>query len=187
MVASLDKEGLCRAVAAGEVFQYRFFWGHRPRKDGALSDSCFSQWWGCRFEADGEVYTSAEQYMMAQKAKLFGDEEMRRAILQTDDPSSAKKLGRKVRGFDEAQWKSARFDIVTHASLAKFGQDEGLKRYLLATREEVLVEASPTDRIWGIGLGRDDPRAADPHTWQGLNLLGFALCRAREMLRTDQR
>jgi ribA/ribD-fused uncharacterized protein len=92
-----------------------------------------------------------------------------------------------VRGFDEAQWKAARFDIVTRASLAKFGQDPGLRRYLLATRGEVLVEASPTDRIWGIGLGRDDPRAADPRTWRGLNLLGFALGRAREMLKTDQR
>jgi ribA/ribD-fused uncharacterized protein len=125
--------------------------------------------------------------MMAEKARLFGDEEMREKILATHDSSQAKRLGRKVRGFDEARWSAARFEIVTRGNRSKFGQHEGMRQYLLATGDDVLVEASPVDCVWGIGLARDDPRAADPRTWRGANLLGFALCRARALLRAPQR
>jgi ribA/ribD-fused uncharacterized protein len=179
----LDIESLRRQLAEGKRPRLRFFYGHRAPADGAVSDACFSQWWTASFTVDGQQYVSAEQFMMAEKARLFGDHEMRARILATTRPADAKKLGRGVSGFDEAAWVAARFDIVTAANVAKFDQDPALRRYLLDTGEAVLVEASPTDRIWGIGLKRDDPRAHDPGRWLGLNLLGFALVRSRAILR----
>jgi ribA/ribD-fused uncharacterized protein len=185
MDAILDLETLQRAASAGAKLQYRFFWGHKPRKDGALSDACFSQWWPCRFTIDGQAYASAEQFMMAGKAQLFGDAETRARILATPDPGKAKALGRQVQGFVEAKWEAARFDLVSRGSVAKFEQDEALRQYLMATRAQILVEASPVDRIWGIGLAADHEHAAQPPRWRGLNLLGFALMRARGILRGE--
>jgi ribA/ribD-fused uncharacterized protein len=181
MISSV--ESLRAAIGRGEEFHYRFFWGHRPRPDGRLADSCFSQWWSCAFDFEGQRYTSAEQFMMAEKARLFGDGETRAQILETRDPAEAKKLGRGVKGFDEARWVEARFELVTRGNVAKFGQDDQLRDYLFSTREDVLVEASPSDAIWGIGLAADNPAVQDPAEWRGLNLLGFALMRAREILR----
>lgn len=178
----MDLESLRAAVARGESFEYLLFWGHRPRKDNKLGPSCLSQWWPCAFDIDGQRYSSAEQYMMAEKARLFGDAETLAAIVAADEPGRIKALGRKVRDFDDARWAAARFDIVVRGSTAKFGQDERLRHYLLGTRDRILVEASPTDRIWGIGLAASDPRAADPATWRGKNLLGFALVAARAHL-----
>lgn len=181
----LDLESLRRAAEGGRGFQYRHFWGHRPRSDGQLSDSVFSQWWPSVFEEDGLRFASAEMYMMAGKARLFGDDEALAEILAAGDPATCKALGRRVRGFDDARWKQARFDLVTRGNAAKFGQDDALRDYLLATGDDILVEASPRDRIWGIGLGRSNERAHDPRTWRGRNLLGFALVRARSILRGE--
>jgi ribA/ribD-fused uncharacterized protein len=181
----LDVEALRAAAGRGQELQYRFFWGHRARPDGRITDSCFSQWWSCGFDVAGQRYTSAEQFMMAEKARLFGDGESRARILSTDDPAHAKKLGRGVLGFDEGRWTEARFELVTRGNLAKFGQDESLRRHLLSTGDAVLVEASPTDTVWGIGLAADHPDARSPSGWRGLNLLGFALVRARAILRGD--
>ena len=179
----LDVETLRTALDAGASFRYRFFWGHQPREDGQLSDSVFSQWWPCTFLIEGVTYSSTEQYMMAEKARLFGDADAHTAILASDDPSRCKALGRKVKGFEEARWAAARFTIVTAGNVAKFGQDAALRAYLIATGDDILVEASPTDRIWGIGLAQSNPHAADPNYWRGANLLGFALVRARALLR----
>ena len=177
----LDIDALRKAVADGQTFEYRFFWGHRREPDGV-----FSQWWPCRFELDGQVYTTAEQFMMAGKARLFADDQALAAILAESDPATCKKLGRRVRGFEEAAWAAARFELVVAGNLAKFGQSDHLRGILESTGEQLLVEASPTDRIWGIGLRAADPRAADPRTWQGRNLLGFALVRARALLRAAE-
>lgn len=113
--------------------------------------------------------------MMAEKARLFGDEGTRQRILSAASPAQAKALGRQVAGFNDARWEAARFDIVVQANRAKFMQNEPLGACLLGTGNRVLVEASPVDRIWGIGLAADDPRASQPDQWRGLNLLGFAL------------
>ena len=160
----------------------RFFWGHRAHPSGRLTDACFSQWWPCEFVVDGRAYTSAEQFMMASKALLFEDAGAFEAIMATSDPARIKSLGRTVRRFDEARWTAARFDIVTRGSVAKFGQDARLGEHLARTGDDVLVEASPLDRVWGIGLAKDSPEARDPRAWRGLNLLGFALGRARAIL-----
>jgi ribA/ribD-fused uncharacterized protein len=120
--------------------------------------------------------------MMAGKARLFGDPAAAERILAARTPAEAKNLGREVQGFDEKVWEAARFEIVVAGSTAKFGQDPALRAYLVGTGSRVLVEASPLDRVWGIGLAADDPRAADPAGWRGLNLLGFALMEARAAL-----
>ena len=124
-----------------------------------LSDSCFSQWWPCRFSVAGQEYPSAEHFMMAGKARVFGDSATLQRILVADDARRAKALGRRVQGFNEESWAAVRFDLVTLGSFAKFSQDAGLHDYLLGTGEDVLVEASPVDAIWGIGLAQTDALA----------------------------
>ncbi|MBF8191724.1 NADAR family protein [Nonomuraea sp. K274] len=173
------------AERAGRSLKYLYFWGHRPARDGGAGPGCLSQWWPVAFVADGHTFASAEHYMMAHKAWLFGDEEGAREILAAGHPGEAKKLGRAVRGFDQATWEAHRFDIVVRAGIAKFGQHADLAEFLLGTSNRVLVEASPLDRVWGIGLTATDERAASPATWRGLNLLGFALMAARAALQAS--
>ncbi|MEV4152087.1 NADAR family protein [Nocardia salmonicida] len=175
-------EQLCQAIAQGISPKYLAFWGHSPRRDGSIGSSSLSQWWPATFTVDGLEFATAEHYMMWRKAMLFDDPATAAKILGVGHPSQAKKLGRQIRNFDDNVWERARFDIVVAGSVAKFGQDDALRRYLVGTGSRVLVEASPVDRIWGIGLAADDPGATDPLRWRGLNLLGFALMRAREEL-----
>jgi ribA/ribD-fused uncharacterized protein len=123
--------------------------------------------------------------MMVGKARLFGDEATAARILTAPDPGTVKALGRQVRGFDQTVWESHRFDLAVAGNVAKFGQHPGLGEYLSRTGDRVLVEASPVDRIWGVGLAATDPRVCDPAQWRGLNLLGFALMHARARLATE--
>ncbi|MGJ4950307.1 NADAR family protein [Bradyrhizobium sp. HKCCYLS20291] len=174
-------ETLKREFAAGRKTELLLFWGHTAKGD-EVGEHVLSQWWPAPFSLDGLTYPTAEHYMMAQKAALFGDQATRDAILAAPGPSQAKKLGREVRGFDDARWIAHRFDIAVRGNVAKFGQNPLLADWLRTTAEAVLVEASPVDRIWGIGLAADDPRARDPLAWRGLNLLGFALMVARAQL-----
>jgi ribA/ribD-fused uncharacterized protein len=177
----ISRDSLLEAIAEGWEPEYLFFWGHTPKRPG-LGKHVLSQWWPARFMINGEHFTSTEHYMMAAKARLFGDEETRAEILAATTPAKAKALGRKVRGFDEKVWEENRFEIVVEANAAKFGQNTDLGAFLSVTGDAVLVEASPVDRVWGIGLAADDPRAKRPAEWKGLNLLGFALMRARAVL-----
>lgn len=176
-------EWLKALVETGGRVKYIFFWGHRPRKDGRIGESCFSQWWPQSFEVENTRYPTAEHWMMAGKARLFGDEAIREKILACGSPAEAKKLGRQVKGFDQAIWEAQRYRLVKEGNLHKFGQHADLLEYLLATGDRVLVEASPTDQVWGIGLAKTAPYAENPDTWKGLNLLGFALMEVREQLR----
>ncbi|UED86197.1 NADAR family protein [Streptomyces profundus] len=166
----------------GQRLKYLYFWGHRARPGAGPGPWCLSQWWPVPFTVEGVAYPSAEHYMMAAKARLFGDEETAARVLAAPHPGAAKDLGRQVSSFDEETWHARRFAIVVRASTAKFGQHPELRDYLLSTSGRVLVEASPLDRIWGIGLTADDERAASPSRWRGQNLLGFALMAAREAL-----
>ncbi|MFH9178667.1 NADAR family protein [Streptomyces albogriseolus] len=178
-----SREALIEAVRAGERVKYLHFWGHRPLPDGRIGASCLSQWWPSPFTVDGVEYATAEHWMMAAKARLFGDTEGERRVLAAGHPSEAKKAGRLVRGFDEEIWRRERFGIVVTGSEHKFAAHGGLRSFLLGTGDRVLVEASPVDRVWGIGLAADDEAAADPARWRGPNLLGFALMEARRRLR----
>ncbi|MFD3501744.1 NADAR family protein [Streptomyces sp. NPDC058676] len=178
-----SREALVREVRAGARIKYLHFWGHRPRPDGRVGASCLSQWWPSPFTVDGVSYATAEHWMMARKARLFEDGEAERRVLAAGSPAAAKKVGRLVRGFDEAMWERERFGIVVEGSVHKFASDPELREFLLNTGKRVLVEASPVDRVWGIGLAADDEAAQNPERWQGPNLLGFALMEARERLR----
>jgi len=171
--------------AQGHRPEYLLFWGHQAPKTG-VNKRCFSQWFEAAFKVDGASYRTAEHFMMAGKARLFGDDEVCERILAARTPAEAKKLGREIRGFDEAAWVAARLDIVTQGNIAKFSQNAELGAFLLGTGHQVLVEASPVDPIWGIGLAANDPLAQDPREWKGLNLLGFALMATREVLRQQR-
>ncbi|WP_375435230.1 NADAR family protein [uncultured Hymenobacter sp.] len=176
-------ECLRQHLEAGQSLKYVFFWGYIGQPSGAVGKECFSQWYPAAFTLDGNTYATTEHYMMAEKARLFGDDATRLAILKATHPNEAKKLGRTVQNFDESIWDAARFDIVVQGNVAKFSQHPALREFLRQTGSRVLVEASPVDTIWGIGLAQDSPHASDPTEWQGLNLLGFALMAVRELLK----
>ncbi|MET9257153.1 NADAR family protein [Streptomyces sp. NPDC003717] len=171
------------AGSPGGRIKYLHFWGHTPRPDGRLGPSCLSQWWPSPFTVDGVAYATAEHWMMAEKARLFADPEAEARVLAAGHPAEAKKAGRLVRGFDKEVWTRSRLGIVVEGSVHKFASAPDLRAYLLGTGDRVLVEASPLDRVWGIGLAATDEAAADPARWRGPNLLGFALMAARERLR----
>ena len=180
MVYNLDD--LKKAWNKGEHFKFVLFWGHTPAADGCISETCFSQWWTCRFVVEGVAYSCAEQFMMAEKARMFNDSEMLEKILSARSPKEMKAYGRAVRNFDQDQWKAACYDIVKRGNLAKFSQNPQLWAFLKTTRKRIIVEASPRDRIWGIGMGKSNPDAEIPVKWRGTNLLGFALTEVRDEL-----
>lgn len=177
------RESLIERMRSEDV-QFLFFWGHTP-KGTSVDASCLSQWFACAFEVEGVSYATAEHFMMAEKARLFGDREALARIVSVKTPAEAKAIGREVRGYDEAAWERARFHSVVRGNFAKFGQNAELRDYLVSTGHRILVEASPRDRIWGIGMGASNPDAHDPARWRGRNLLGFALMEAREKLRAS--
>jgi ribA/ribD-fused uncharacterized protein len=183
-LAARDVRSLAAAVAAGARPSFLFFWGHAPKVDGdAVGSWVLSQWYPAPFVVGGQRYLTAEHWMMAEKARLFGDERSLAAILAVHGPGDAKAKGRQIKGFSEATWGARRFEVVVQGNLHKFSQHPALLRYLLdGTAGQVLVEASPVDRVWGIGLAQDDPRATKPAQWRGENLLGFALMEARAQL-----
>lgn len=177
----MDLEQLKKEFRAGKKIKYIYFWGHKS-KGNDIAKSCFSQWYPAPFILDNVRYASAEHYMMAEKAKLFNDIEVRKRIITASNPGSAKALGREVKGFDQAIWEQHRMDIVIRANIAKFSQNEELGKFLISTGNRVLVEASPVDKIWGVGLSEQDKEINNPLLWNGLNLLGFALMKVRSVL-----
>ncbi|KAI0213857.1 NADAR domain-containing protein [Lamellibrachia satsuma] len=156
--------------------QYVFFWGN---------SSPFSQWYPCTFTVDDVEYCCAEQYMMHQKAVLFGDDQTAKRIMDTHNPKEQKALGRQVKSFDAKVWNEQCRDIVEKGNVAKFSQNLDLKRAIFETTGSVLVEASPRDTIWGIGLGAGNPKAKNKSTWRGKNWLGYVLTNVRKKLMAD--
>lgn len=142
----------------------------------------FSQWSPCDITIDGVHYNCAEQYMMAKKALVFQDLEAHAAIMASEDPSEQKAIGRKVKGFNAAVWDTISRDVVARASVAKFTSSRRYFQELSLTQGTVLVEASPTDRLWGIGLYEGDPKVHDPAKWRGSNWLGQVLNETRDAL-----
>ncbi|AZA47881.1 NADAR family protein [Chryseobacterium carnipullorum] len=165
-----------------EKLDFLFFWGHTVKDQ--ITKSCFSQWFPIQFEENGILYKTAEHYMMAGKAKLFNDQEILEKIVKAETPDQAKSLGRKVKNFDPKLWDEHKYEIVKNANLLKFSQNSKFKDFLLSTDNKILVEASPYDRIWGIGMLETDSRAKNPANWDGENLLGFALMEVRDQIRT---
>lgn len=182
-MAIQTREALVAAVEAGQEFRYLHFWGHQPKADGSIGASCFSQWWVSPFVHEGVVYETAEHWMMAGKARVFGDAAALARVLAEKSPAEAKKIGREVKGFDPVVWDKHKFDLVVEGNWHKFSQHADLKEFLLGTGDQVIVEASPRDSIWGIGMGASNVKANSPREWRGKNLLGFALMVVRERLR----
>jgi ribA/ribD-fused uncharacterized protein len=164
-----------------EKLEFLFFWGHTVKDE--ITKSCLSQWFPIEFEENGTIYKTAEHYMMAGKAKLFNDQQILEKVLRSETPNQAKSLGRKVKNFDPKLWDEHKYEIVKKANVLKFSQNIQFKDFLLSTDNKVLIEASPYDRIWGIGMLETDSRIADPNLWEGQNLLGFALMEVRDELR----
>lgn len=157
---------------------YSFFW---------QSGSPFSQWHSSDYTLDGINFCCCEQGMMYYKAKLFDpDSDIKDKILGSSNPKRIKELGRQVRYFDEKTWKKHRETIVYRNNLAKFTQNKSLRTALLNTGDKILVEASPYDRIWGIGMHERDAKKVDPKFWKGLNLLGFALTDVKKEIKKQK-
>ncbi|HIB67497.1 MAG TPA: NADAR family protein [Phycisphaerales bacterium] len=170
-----------RKRSRDESFNYLFFWKCSPESSG-VGPGCLSQWWPASFKIGEREYPTAEHFMMYSKAMLFGDEKTAAQIMETESCKEVKALGRKVENFDSDLWREHRFAVVLRGNLAKFSQNEELKQYIFSTGDAIIVEASPTDNIWGIGLSEDKAKATDPANWKGMNLLGFALMRTRSLL-----
>lgn len=169
---------LINSIKLGNKHEYLYFWGHQGSKKG-----CLSQWFESEFVINGVTYKTAEHWMMAQKAKLFGDTMLANQIVHCCHPRDAKQLGRSVRKFDNDIWDKHKFAYVIEGNIAKFQQNPAIKKFLLSTGNKVLVESSPVDFIWGVGLHATNPAINDPKKWKGENLLGFALMEVREHLK----
>jgi len=165
--------------------EFILFWGHTVDKDGIVSSgkTCFSQWYPSPIIINNIMYPTAEHFMMAEKAKLFGDLEIADKVMEAETPKDAKILGRQVKNFNKEEWEKHAFNIVVNGNTAKFTQHVKLMDYLLSTGNKIIVEASPYDVVWGIGMGQDNPDCLDPEKWKGENLLGFALMVVRDKLR----
>lgn len=142
----------------------------------------FSNWYPCLFILDGRKFSSSEQYYMYMKAVIFDDEASQKLILSTNNCKTQKELGRKVKGFSEVEWKKHREEVMLNGLRAKFSQSSILKDKLLNTGDSILVEASPVDIVWGVGLSKDNPKIYNQEKWRGMNLLGKCLMKIREEL-----
>ena len=151
--------------------KFTFFWSNA---------SPFSNWHKCYFKENEIEFNCSEQYMMYHKAKLFGDDEIAQKVLNTKDAREHKALGRQVKNFDPVKWNSVAKDIVYKGCRLKFEQNVDLMVKLLDTKGTTLVEASPYDKVWGIGMAESDPRADDVTQWQGTNWLGEVLTILRD-------
>ncbi|MEP2057471.1 MAG: NADAR family protein [Maribacter litoralis] len=163
--------------------KYLFFWGHQPLKNGKIGKSCFSQWFEKEFEHKGITYLTAEHWMMAEKARLFKNDEILSKILKSVSAGEVKKLGRQIINFDANIWNKHKYEIVKKGNYLKFLQNEDLLTFLLNTKNRILVEASPYDNIWGIGMKANDESVQNPAEWKGQNLLGYALMEVRDSLK----
>lgn len=131
---------------------------------------------------DGVRYNCIEQWMMAEKARRFDPDKLT-LIMAEANPSKQKYWGRAVQNYNEAVWVAARQHVVLKGLFAKFTQHKDLYDQLLGSGQMLLVEASPTDCIWGVGLAADNPDIHDPRKWRGENLLGQLLMSLRTSLR----
>lgn len=150
-----------------------------------------SQWWASKFTVDGVEYNCAEQYMMAMKAKLFGDHATLEKIMNARGPWNTqgefnayprdqKEFGRRVENFEFAKWDAVNMDIVFRANAARYQNDEQFWEMLRHTGDRLIVEASPYDTVWGIGLDVDHPDAFNKVAWRGENRLGRVLTSVRD-------
>lgn len=154
--------------------KFVFFWKLKHKNEE------FSNWYPREFVIEGIKYNCVEQYMMAKKAILFGDLIIYKKIMASDDPGECKDLGKLVSNFDHAIWDSCKREIVFNGNYAKFTQNADLMAKLKATGDAIMAEASPWDKIWGIGMTAEDPDSKSPERWNGQNILGDILMEIRD-------
>ena len=145
----------------------------------------YSQWYKSPIIIDGKKFNCLEQWMMYNKASLFNDNYHKDLIMQTNDPRKQKEYGRKVNGFDKEKWDSVAFDIVKKGNYEKFTQISEFKDEILNTGDLIFVEASPYDKIWGIGMRENAPGVDDEKNWNGKNLLGKAIIEVRNIIKSE--
>ncbi len=151
---------------------------HNPDEENGY----LSNWYPSRFQINGIEFSSMEQYMMYKKATCFKDNDIAKRILNSTDVAYIKALGRQVKNYNDSYWSGIRQIVVYEGLLAKFTQNEDLKKMLIGTENNILAECAVKDRIWGIGLSMKAPERFEPEKWQGQNLLGYTLMMAREKL-----
>ena len=177
------KDKLIKEMRNGEEKEFLFFYGHQPSKNGSITKSCFSQWWETNFKVGSLSFPTVEHYMMMSKAELFKDEDVSNQIKGCQTPREAKALGRKVSNFDNKIWDEVKHSIVLNGNYWKFANNSTLMEFLLSTGDKIIVEASPNDKIWGIGMSEHDEGVDNPVNWKGENMLGFALMEVRDEIR----
>lgn len=129
-------------------------------------------------------FSTSEQIFMFEKAMFFGDEKIAQQIVEDgSNPKVAKRLGRKVAGFNESEWAKVREEKMLAALRAKFSVPF-YRKILLDSGNDILVEASPFDRIWGIGFDKNHA-VGNESNW-GLNLLGKCLMQVREEIKLEE-
>ncbi|MFV0481884.1 MAG: NADAR family protein [Campylobacteraceae bacterium] len=173
-------ESVIKDYNAGKKQKFIYFWNPTC---GSINKSCLSQWQSSDFCEDTQTYSCSEQYMMSKKAEVFGDIEMQEKILKALHPRDMKAFGQKVKGFDSRVWDKVKYTIVLQANYYKFTQNKEMMEFLLDTKDAILVEASPFDKIWGVGLDEFDESIKNPNNWKGQNLLGFALMEVRDEIK----
>ncbi|WP_300758454.1 NADAR family protein [uncultured Brachyspira sp.] len=177
---SLEK--LRKDFNAGKKIDFLFFYGHTNDKK-EVTKSSLSQWYIKDFKDNDIVFNCMEKYMMYNKALLFDDKDIANEILNNNQPKAIKELGRKVKNFDDEVWDKMKYQIVFTGNYYKFSQNTELRNFLLSTKNKVLAEASPYDRVWGIKMKYDDDNIKNPFCWKGENLLGFALMQVRDEIK----
>lgn len=180
-----NREKLIQENQVWTKVDFVFFW--KPSMSDKIDNGCLSQWYMSDFIIEGNTYCCAEQYMMAEKALLFGDNEIFREIVREKSPKRIRQLGRLVKNFDPSIWDQHKTDYVRKANHAKFTQHSKLHDFLCSTKDKILVEASPYDRIWGIGMAESNAKCLNPSLWTGLNLLGFTLMEVRDEILSHQK
>jgi ribA/ribD-fused uncharacterized protein len=183
MTTHYDINWLTERFESGDTLKFVYFWGHINKYNEQVGKFCFSQWFESPFTIDNITYKTSEHWMMAHKALLFDDRINFEKIISCNKPGEAKELGRQVLNYDEDIWNSKKFDIVKLGNIHKFNQNPVFADYLIKTDDRILVEASPVDAIWGIGLSQNSKDIDNIYAWRGQNLLGFALMKVRDFLK----
>ena len=183
MTTHYNIKWLIERFESGDTLKFVYFWGHANKHNEQVGKFCFSQWYESQFTVDNITYKTSEHWMMAHKALLFDDRISFEKIIHSNKPGEAKEIGRQVLNYDDDIWNAKKFDIVKLGNIHKFNQHPEFADYLLKTESRILVEASPVDTIWGIGLAQDSKDIDNIYAWRGQNLLGFVLMEVRNFLK----
>lgn len=174
-----DEKNTDKLCVNGVFHDAVFF--HLPEEPNGF----LSNWYPAVFVLDGIRFSSTEQYIMYRKCQIFGDEESAAAILKTDDPAQQQSIGRKASGFNAVVWNGMKQTLAYRGLLAKFSQNEELKKQLLETGNAFLVECAYQDIIWACGIRLNEKERFDMSKWRGQNLLGFSLMEVRKTLAAE--